>query len=99
MTARNCQAHPERKAAATCFRCRAGVCASCAVRVAGRPFCNRGCSLIFLMQRAAEADWEVARGDRALGARWRQWRRRRARGRHCARLATLGVPGVAPRVL
>lgn len=56
-----CAVHPETPAVARCFRCLAPVCRSCRVRAVRRTFCPRGCSAIYLLQRAAAEDWRYVR--------------------------------------
>lgn len=56
-----CAVHPEAPAVARCFRCLTPVCRACRVRAARRTFCPRGCSAIYLLQRAAAEDWRYVR--------------------------------------
>ncbi len=72
-----CAAHHQALAVARCFRCLAPVCRACRVRVLRRTFCPRGCSAIYLLQRAAAEDWRYFRRA-AAGPPRTPWGRLRA---------------------
>jgi len=76
-----CAAHPQAPAVARCFRCFAPVCRACRVRVLRRTFCPRGCSAIYLLQRAAAEDWRYFR--RAAASTGAGSSRRRAAMARC----------------
>ncbi|MCH7896218.1 MAG: polysaccharide deacetylase family protein [candidate division NC10 bacterium] len=54
-----CPSHPDRRARRRCFRCNTCICSGCTIRIGLHHFCDTGCSVIHLMQRAAEAEWWV----------------------------------------
>lgn len=72
-----CAAHPQVPSVARCFRCLTPVCRACRVRAHHRSFCARGCSAIYLLQRAAAEDWCYIRRAAAGPART-PWGRIRA---------------------
>ncbi|HEV8661693.1 MAG TPA: polysaccharide deacetylase family protein [Candidatus Methylomirabilis sp.] len=72
-----CATHPQVPSVARCFRCLTPVCRACRVRAHHRSFCARGCSAIYLLQRAAAEDWRYIRRA-AAGPSRTPWGRIRA---------------------
>lgn len=91
-----CPTHPASSATRRCIRCGGRICPACTIRVGLRPFCDKGCSVIYLMQRTAEVEWRIhrriARGEEiSPRLRWTHRRWQRALDTHRALLRDRAV--------
>ncbi|MFQ5656895.1 MAG: polysaccharide deacetylase family protein [Candidatus Methylomirabilales bacterium] len=99
MKATHCPSHPNRLATHQCFRCRARICRVCTIWIGRRPFCDKGCSVIHVMQQAADAEWRaheclIREVPISLRLRWFLHRSQRAlrTQRRALRSRALAVP-------